>query len=608
MRFQRLTTSLMFAVVVSIGLIVDGAGQAANQPAKKGDKEAAEGQKTSENREKVTPAQEKLKLAQEFIAQIERFQNDQVRAMALAKMADVIWDVDKAFSRNLFLRAYEVTKSFQDGSDEEKRKESNSLKINIIKLVAARDRQLAQELTDNSIEGDSEQSKSQLDRKAARTKIEVAASLIQDQPKAASDLAEQSLQLDIQAAWLVSFLKQLRSKDQVAADTLYLKTLNKLREVRSVKAEDILHFGTYVFTSPKLPASAPSDAIAQVLVGKIMAIDVTGDRPEVSSVLKKQYLAAFADVLTRFIEAQEAFSNTRQQQYYYSASYLLVTKAEKYAPELLGHLQLAMQILSGVVPPEATKESYYSNINNPPLSFNERLKRAESYKNSISKDVEYLSLVWEQWEERNYEQARKVTDKINDAKTQRQLVTLIDFGEARDLLAKGNQTSALEMTKRLQGGAEQSILWLGIARDLSKKNNWDEFSSAIQNALSSARQVKDAKRPFLILNAALQLAGFDEDLAWNSLAEAIGDFNSLKSAEAAQVTWHRKVSVDMLSYQFPLDVAGVEFGFDKTLTDSHFLSKRDDVVSKASELIDEEQRSLALVAIARSLLKQTPKR
>ena len=79
-------------------------------------------------------------------------------------------------------------------------------------------------------------------------------------------------------------------------------------------------------------------------VGDVGIIDITADLPGISPAIVRSYLGVAVKILSRPV------SDPYQQKMSYVLGYLLLPKAKKYAPDLIGHLSTAMSSLTSNVP------------------------------------------------------------------------------------------------------------------------------------------------------------------------------------------------------------------------------------------------------------------
>jgi hypothetical protein len=175
---------------------------------------------------------------------------------------------------------------------------------------------------------------------------------------------------------------------------------------------------------------------------------------------------------------------------------------------------------------------------------------------------------------------------------------LIDFAEAATLRENDDQIdSAIKMAYKLPAGAEKSILFLAIARTLSEKGNKAVAEQTLDAAIKASAAVEDARRPFLILIAAGQLVTMGSAAGESTWANAVKDFNRFDDAQYDSLGWVREIEVGPLKLQFPLDVPGVQFGFEVGFKQA-LLADLTFAMARAEELKNEDLRARALIEVA----------
>ena len=396
-------------------------------------------------------------------------------------------------------------------------------------------------------------------------------------------------------------LLQLRAKNEAATNELFLETLTQLALDPAVDADTLLRLGTYVFTSPRVNArdpNVPPDMTTVVGVANMLVTDITADRPGVPPPLIRAYLEAAVSVIMRPLPPPD------QRPRLYAAEYLLLPKAERYAPDLAPQIAFAMQALTPNVPQELTQESTYSNFkDSTPKDLDEDLNEIDKDQNEESRNGKYLSLAADYWGRNDFRNARAVASKITDAEARAGLETLIDFGEAvRRLESEKDYDGAEKIAARLPQGVERAVLWLAIAHAHMKNGASARASEAIRFSLASARQVEDARRPFLILSAASELARVDRVLAQITLAEAVKEFNARKKGSLNEVVWEQRVEAGVLWRYFPLRVKGVGFSLEQTLP-SLLDADMEGTLASVNNLTGEEEVEQVLTTTAAVLLK-----
>lgn len=523
-----------------------------------------------------------------------------VRAKTIgsARLADLLWQHDQPFARQLFEKAL----SFTDDKDKAEPQDTKllfSLRRNLIVLIAKRDREWAKHLIANAM---ADESASQSPNGRSEINIEVASSLVNDDPEAAAEFAARSVQRSITPA-LIFFLKKLRQTNEATANQLFFQALNRVTLLPTVDVNEFALLGTYLFTSPKI-SNGDSTSMIMTRVGDIGIVDITADQPGISPSLVHAYLEAASQILNRPV------SDPQQQQASYVLGKLLLPKAIKYAPDLISSIGASMSALATNVPPNLMQDAAYVNINRVMLdSPEEKMSKAEKIAGAESRDMAYLDIAYNAWLKRDFKSARAAVAKITDHDANSKLTMLINFGEGRQLLLSDQPesiASAENLASELPQGIERALLYLGIAQVAAKAGNAAHAREAVGLSVKATQAITDARRPFLTLATAAQLAPIDSVAAEALLTDAVKGFNGLDETAVANVEWRQEVEVGALVERFPLEVKGVEVGFGPAFRRT-IENNLDEGLSQAESLKNEQLRARAFIELAAASLETLPR-
>jgi len=595
---MRVTEYILYAAIL-LAVIQSGQAQQPSQevnrsPAKKTDSSLLSPKMSTEQRERMVAR------VRSFADRILDFQDDRTKIIALADLANLLWRDDEPFARQLFQKALDLCIPKTEGALPESKQTARlltSLRHQVIARIAKCDAGWAQRLIETNASSNGKDTDI-----AARTQsyLTAALSIFNDKPSKAAEFAERSLDHGIVKSMLYAlnyFLGDLHSKDETLANALFIEILDRLVAEPAVDANDLLLLGTYVFTSPTFDNPAKHGSIQWVLVDQLPVINISADRPGVKPAIVRAYLDSAIKILTRPV------SDLKQRQLYYVAAYQLLPKAQQFAPDRVPELAEAMRALTPDIPQSLTQESTYTILRRTgPLALDEEMRDINNISDEQRSQVRYLALAHSLWQRGEFYDARAIAAKIKYPSTRTQLMTLIDFGEAAKLIERGETTLAEEKAAKLSAGVERAVLWLGIARARAEEGDIQRASEAINFALSTARQVDDARRPFLILSASAQLAHFDPVITGPTLTEAIREFNAQKADSLARVQWSQSIVIAGLQRDFPLKVKGIEYGFDHNMP-ALITADLEGTLAQVSNLKSEQQLAQGLLAIAKALLK-----
>jgi hypothetical protein len=568
----------------------------AQQQAQKGSGTAQEPVAASTSEGELVAQQRKLAVLRVsgFSEELLALNNVQIKAQALARLADLLWKEDEPQARRLLSKALDLSAP-QSGATAAETQELGRARRAILNIIARRDvawakRVIDADSADRTNEGRADERMS--------TNFNAAYDLLKTAPDKSIEFAERSLRGGVPEG-IHSLLILLRLKDEKAANTLFLKSLEQLLAQPAVSADALLELGTYIFTSPGFDpndSSIPPDMTRVVGVGRLLVYDITADRPNIPPPLVRAYLETAAKILTRPIPADSRAG-------FYAAAHLLLPKTLKFAPELTQPIASAMQALAQDVPQELTLDASYANFEAAPRQeLSETIKDIEKEKSEQRRNERYLVLIADLWRRSDFAGARALNAKISDPEASAQLKTLIDFQEAAEKLGRRKELNeAQETARKMPKGIESALLWLGIARALARAGDLQRATEAINAALGAAASVGDARRPYLMLNAAGQLAQLDAQRARTTLAEAVRQINAQTPASLAAISWEQRVETGRMWRSFPVKVAGVETSFRETLPPLIKLDS-EGIVQAVKALTDERQRATALLAVAAGML------
>jgi hypothetical protein len=257
------------------------------------------------------------------------------------------------------------------------------------------------------------------------------------------------------------------------------------------------------------------------------------------------------------------------------------------------------------VPAELASGTALANFSAPLKDAEEALRDIAKKTGRDERDGGYLSVAFTLWQRKEFERARTVAARISDDEARHKLATMIDFGEgARALDADPPDPSGAErLARKLPAGVERALLWLGIADALFGAGQPQRGEAAVNEALASARQLNEARRPFLTLNAAAQLARVDPSLAQTTLTGSVLEFNARSAEASGGALWQQRIEAGRMWRDFPLRVRGVSYGWGRALPPL-LSTDLEGTVAAVGRLEAEPMRAQALLVAAAFILKQ----
>lgn len=513
------------------------------------------------------------------------------KAVEVARVAAVLWKYDQEQARVLFEKALSLT--IANGNDQEQRALSISHR-RVIALIARNDAEWAKRLIDAAAKRDLEDERS---KTSSTTNIGIALDLLDEDSPVAAQFAERSLKGGVHEAF-VDFLLSLRKKDEPTANRLFVQALNYIGQQPSVNVRGFHSLGLYLFSSAD---NVGNEYHVSSIVDQMLVPNITADRPNIPKALVRAYLATAADVLWRMT------SDAQQRKYSYALCYMLLPKSRLVAPDLTAKFDAMMAALSPQVPVTLTQDSAYRYLNQPPTTTEEKLTKAENRPDQESRDLAYLEIALQAWRKGDFKTARIAQGRISIGEASQRLAAIIDFGDGTWTIKQNppELSRAETMANRLPEGVERSILLQAIAKIQAKSPTTNLSEETILKASKAARSISDARRPFLLLTAAAQLADLKSPAAYGAVAEAVKSFNSFEESALTELDWAQTVQIGPQNARFPLEITNVNFDFNESF---HAIALADPeaAIAQADELRHEKLRAQALVEVARAFLEKLP--
>jgi TonB family protein len=479
-----------------------------------------------------------ISLLAEKISQMRDFR---AASYQLARIADLIWNRNPTYARELFIRSLEKA-AFNEEDSEAEKLLKNEARRRIFSLIVKRDSTWAGQLIDAIATKTKAREES-----CQNSELNVAAALdlVEDNPKLAATFAARSLQNGVSANF-VTLLQKLRQENRDSADKLFLHSLAQYLQQTDPDTYQLLVLGTYLFKSP-LENNENVTAFSLTRFGNVGIPNLMANQPGVSSPLVRAYLT------TAILIMRRPSPDVTQQQYKYALGYLLLPKAQEFAPELMNEISIAKSELGSRLPSELIKDEAFAHLKKSSLPTpEERIEKINELSDERSRDANYLDIVFQAWLKENFAVAKTSAAKISIKEIQSTLDILIGFGEANALLKQRqpNLLGAERLAAFLPQSAERALLHLEIAGAAVKSKDKLAAFENLQAAAKTARQIPDVRRSHLLLAIAAAFAAFDHDQARLVLNEAIQAFNQFENPGV--VKWETAVTIEPLTLRFPL--------------------------------------------------------
>ncbi|HEV8141172.1 MAG TPA: hypothetical protein VGP81_15465 [Pyrinomonadaceae bacterium] len=478
---------------------------------------------------------------------------DQVlRARTLARVADVLWDADPDRARAMFRKAWDAAEVVDDENrritlEEIKQQEAKrgsvavtrrpSIRNEVLRLVARRDRALGEELL-SKLSADKEREANELADRKRSDPFNSPESITQR-----LNLARQLLSTDVQRALqfadpvlttvsrdVIDFLSYLREKDAASADQRFAALLSRAASDVQSDANTVSILSSYVFT-PHVFITFSADGGATWQSSRDTApVDMSAE-------LRATFLRIGADILLRPLAPPGQDQTTSGITGKYFVLKRLMPLFEQYAPrDTVEALRGQLQALGASVSQENRErddDSLREGIRPPEKSEDREkslLDRIEHAKTAEARDQAYLQLA------RLYSQsgdlrARDIIDKIDDSDVRNQARSFIDMELIFGAVNKKDADRIVELVRIGELTHIQKAWALTNAARLVYKTDKDRATDLLEQADAEAHRIEtgDADRPRALMAVANAYLTIDRAKTWDEMNEVTKAANSAPS-------------------------------------------------------------------------------
>lgn len=531
------------------------------------------------------------------------FRDQALRARSLARIADILWDMDAEQGRTLFRGAWDAA-----GTADRESKEPPNLRRQVLTVIARRDRLLAEELLQ----------KLKADQEATRTEnLKPSLWKLPEALQQRLDLAESLLRLgDIERAlqfadpvlssvtiFNMDFLTQLREKDPAAADQRYAALLASTGSNILADANSISLLASYIFT-PQTYVAFNTQGGADYSWGPSSLPPAN-----VSPQLRLAFFQTAASVLLRPQPPPDQDQSTTGVIGKYMVVKRLMPIFDLYAPtEIATAMHGQFEALSSLVSEElrnTENESLQKGVA-PEKSLAEEEQplrdQIERAKTSAERDELYFKLALLALNKEDLK-ARDYVSKIDDTDFRKRAQAYVDWGLATRAVKKKEIEKALELARKGEVNHIQRVWIFTQSAKLLAKTDHDRALSLVDEASSEARRIEgsDLDRPRALLGIANALSLIERSRMWDTIFDAVKAANSTDGfvGEGAVLNLTVTSKSQILSSREPVpdfDIRGI---FGEVANDDYERS-----VELARGFQGEAPRANATIAICRSILNE----
>ena len=631
MKYLRLFVTVGFTLILSQSAFPQPPAQKPKAPVKSA-KEKSDVKLEAERIQKERQAQARSLLVS-LASDARSFRDQALRARALARIADALWEIDAEQARTLFRKAWEAAEianqeanerlNIRDGAVSIKPEEVSAatlssivsnpdLRKEVLRLVAPHDRVLSEEFLEKLKESQSSEDKTEKSStglwdvpEAVRQRLSLAENLLRTgNTERALQLAEPVLGSVTSST--LDFLTLLRQKDAAAADQRYAAMLASTGNNMMADANTVSLLSSYIFT--------PNSYVIFNTEGAASASFVPATSPaNVSPQLQVAFFQTASAVLLRPQPPPDEDQSTTGIPGKYMVVKRLLPLFEQYAPrELAASMRVQFEALHSLVSDSVRRgetESVRKGITpEEPFAAQESslLDEIDHAKTSDERDQLYFKLATLALGKDDLK-ARDYVSKIEESEFRKQAVRWVDWGLAVSAVEKKKVDVALELNRIGELTHIQRVWVLTQTAKLLAKTDREKASSLLETATAEARRIDsgDLDRPRALFAIANALRVVDPARVSEAIFEAVKAANSTDgfTGEGGTVTQtiNSKNVISVSPHNVPdFDIEGI---FSALANEDY-----DGTVQLARGFQAEAPRTNATIAIARSVLNQKPAR
>jgi len=615
--------SLLLSILASIAAAQPNAGRKTANPeiAKAKDEKDLEAERIL--RERRANAQS---LLISLAADADRYSDAKLRARTLARTASVLWDADSERARAMFRKAWDAAESvdqeaqrkLQEEIKEQQAKRGSyavqnppSIRAEVLRLAARRDRKLGEELLAKLNVEKQQEAADAADRlrnfragsEAASQRLSLARQLLDTDVERALQFADPVLGSINQES--LDFLSYLRDKDAAAADQRYAALLALADGNLQSDANTVSLLTSYLFT--------PHTFVTFDNNGSSVSSSSRNNMPPVvPPQLRDAFFRTAANILLRPLPPQGQDQSSSGVQGKYLMLKRLLPLFELYAPrDMTEAVRTQMEALTNLVSDDARQrdDNPLREGIRPPQSNDDRekslLNRIDRAKTSEERDGLYLELA-RLFTDSEDNRARDYVAKIEDSDFRQKARAFIDASLVMNTVSKKNAERVIELVRTGELTHFQKSWGLSQAAKLLGKTDHDRALSVLEESAAEARRIEpsDPDRPRALIAVVNAMLAIDRRKAWDAIDDVLKASNSAENftgedgvMRISLITKNNATTRSSSNGEFNIEPLFTELAtddFDKTIELARLLER-------------EAPRAAATIAIARTVLEEKKK-
>lgn len=477
-------------------------------------KEAREAVDTAALREEAVLALDDL------LVDAKAYHDTTLRIRVRAQVADALWGIDEERARENIRLSFDELLSLK--ADPAVRYTTRS---EVVGIARRHDPELAATLIArlDTEEGESLQfltrdSLEHISEKGALFLESARALLNQNEQQQALSFARRSMN-EGRSAQMLWFLTELRARDQVAADKLFIEAIASLTKT-ATDPNDVLYYGLYVFYPGTVAAGNLGDGVEAVSYG----LDF-GAAPQPLTGLVQPYLRAASEVLLRMRVMRGMAGAIGSVELKRFALYQLLSAMQKYAPERVPPIREELARLGPREFPSSPRKEMFDPLDTRGLSATEEAAAIERLSDSGERDHYFFLAAKRAVDDRDFQRASGLAVRIHEVALRKEVVELIQFFEAQTAIERGELERAENITSQLDE-QRQAVLYNKLASAWLERSDYARANELINAAVVKARKIDDHReRGLLYISLAAGVAKWDALRAFELVESAVKDIN-----------------------------------------------------------------------------------
>jgi len=559
------------------------------------------------------------------------FRDQKLRARVLARTADALWTTETERARELFRRAWDAAEAgdaetarlaAEDARKQQLsgvvvRRSGRDMRLEVLRIVAKRDRKLADEFL-AKMEEAAEREAKEAAADANRTKPDDPWGASAAQSKrlalARSFLQEGDVERAMQFAApvlgqvnrdVIFFLSELRRKNAAAADAAFANLLARTDGDANADANTVSGLSSYAFT-PLLYMTFSKDGGSNANQS-----GPSSPAPDLAPTLRAAFFRTATAVLMRPLLPPDQDTTTSGRFGKYMVIKRLMPLYEQYEPEQAALLRTHLTALAaglpepdiaqgnraidrGIVPYEPEKDA-----------LNTMQKRLDRAKTSEERDGIYADVAVA-LAGKGDPQGRDLASKIEDSELRNKTLAYIDFQLLNDAVRKKEVSELLRIAKTGELTHIQRAWGYVQAARLTSTTDSARAGDYLQEGAAEARRIdgSDPDRARALIAVATGFAKIDRERAWEVISEAVKAANGVQGFTGddgvlGALLRTKGMVVNTNSSVEEFNVAGV---FQALTTEDMYRS-----IELAKTFNSEAARANATIAAARAVLEPPKK-